>query len=161
MTIRQTCSLSFGEAFPGMKNYFFALGYIPHRLWGTILIPQLLERDETLPYYVTGEILLKNEDSHSYSRLTPMQKQVVNLIDEYNDQHLHRFFSKKKTVKEFMDTVDKEFIKEHIRPYIEKRLHQVLIIAVENHFKVFFKEKSRQNIFSEDFLVLHKRPAKP
>lgn len=144
-----------------MKKYFFALGYIPHRLWGTILIPQLLERDESLPYYVTGEILLKNEDALSYRRLTPMQKEAVNLIDEYNDKLLHRLFSKKKTVKEFMDTVDAETIKEHIRPYIEKRLHAVLKIAVENNFTVFFKEKSRQNVFTEDFLVLHKRPAKP
>jgi len=144
-----------------MKKYFFALGYIPHRLWGTILIPQLLERDETLPYYVTGEILLKNEDALSYRRLTPMQKEAVNLIDEYNDKQLHRLFSKKKSVKEFMDTVDAETIKEHVRPYIEKRLHKVLKIAAENNFTVFFKEKSRQNVFTDDFLVLHKRHAKP
>ena len=161
MTISQTCSLSFGEAISGMKKYFFALGYIPHRLWGTILIPQLLERDETLPYYVTGEILLKNEDALSYRRLTPMQKEAVNLIDEYNDKQLHRLFSKKKSVKEFMDTVDAETIKEHVRPYIEKRLHKVLKIAAENNFTVFFKEKSRQNVFTDDFLVLHKRHAKP
>ena len=161
MPFRQTCSLSFGEAIFRMRKYFFALGYIPHRIWGTILIPQLLERDETLPYYVTGEILLKNDDALSYRRLTPMQKEAVNIINEYNDQQLHRLFSKKKTVKEFMDTIDAATIKEHVRPYIEKRLHVVLKIAVENNFTVFFKEKSRQNVFADDFLVLHKRPAKP
>ena len=144
-----------------MRKYFFALGYIPHRIWGTILIPQLLERDETLPYYVTGEILLKNDDALSYRRLTPMQKEAVNIIHEYNDQQLHRLFSKKKTVKEFMDTIDDVTIKEHVRPYIEKRLHAVLKIAVENSFTVFFKEKSRQNVFTDDFLVLHKRHATP
>jgi len=144
-----------------MKSYFFALGYIPHRLWGNILIAQLLEKDELSPYYVTGEILLKTPDSISYQRLTPMQKEAVNVIDEYNDQHLHRLFSKKKNVKEFQDSVDQDTIKEHIRPYIEKRLHRVLVIAAENNFKVFFKEKSSQNIFNEDFLRIHKKPAKP
>lgn len=144
-----------------MKKYFFALGYIPHRLWGNILIPQLLEKDEQSLYFVTGEILLKNEDALSFRRLTPMQKKVVSLIDEYNDQHLHKLFSKKKTVKEFMDTIDKEMVKKHVRPYIEKRLHAALLIAAENGFHVFFKEKSRQNIFSDDFLTLHKRHAKP
>jgi len=144
-----------------MKNYFFALGYIPHRLWGNIFIAQLLEKDETSLYFVTGEILLKNPDSLSYQRLTPMQKEVVNIIDEYNDKTLHRLFSKKRTVKEFQDSVDKESITGHIRPYIEKRLYSILQIAAENNFKVFFKEKSSQNIFTDDFLKLHKKSVKP
>ncbi|MEX0987084.1 MAG: DEAD/DEAH box helicase [Bacteroidales bacterium] len=144
-----------------MKNFFFALGYIPHRLWGSILIPQLLEKDEVSLYYVTGEILLKNEQSVSYKKLSPMQQEAVNLIDEYNDKILHRLFSKKKTVKEFQDTIDAVTIREHIRPYIEKRLFQVLEIAAMNNFKVFIKERSRQNIFSDDFLKLNRKPARP
>ena len=144
-----------------VKRYFFALGYIPHRLWGNILIPQLLEKDEISLYYVTGEILLKNEDSPSYQRLSPMQKEVVSIIDECNDRKLHRLFSKKRTVKEFQDTIDAETVKNHIRPYIEKRLFAAFQIAANNGFKVFFKDKSRQNIFNDDFLTLHKRFARP
>ena len=144
-----------------MKRYFFALGYIPHRLWGNILIPQLLEKNEESLYYVTGEILLKNEESLSYQRLSPMQKEVVSMIDEYNDRKLHRLFSKKSTVKEFQDTIDEETVKNHVRPYIEKRLFAVFQIAAENNFKVFIKDKSRQNIFNDDFLTLHKRAARP
>ncbi len=144
-----------------MKNYFFALGYIPHRLWGSILIAQLLEKDELSLYYVTGEIILKNENSLSYQRLTPMQKEVVNIIDEYNDKTLHRIFSKKKNVKEFQDTVDKETIKNHIRPYIEKRLYLAFQIALQNNFKVFLKEKSSQNIFTDDFLAIVRKPVQP
>ena len=144
-----------------MKKSLFALGYIPHRLWGNILIPQLLEKDEQSMYYVTGEILLRNEDSPSFKRLTPMQQEVVSLIDEYSDRKLHRFFSKKSTVKEFQDTIDTDTIKNHIRPYIEKRMFAVLQIAAGNNFMVFFKEKYRQNVFNDDFLILHKRSAKP
>lgn len=144
-----------------MKNYFFAIGYIPHRLWGNILIAQLLERDDQAMYYVTGEVLLRNEQSVSYRRLTPMQKEVVHIIDRYSDKNLHRLFSKKRTVKEFHDTVDKETIDRFIRPYIEKQMHQVLQLASENHFRVFIKEKATQNIFSEDFLVIHHRNARP
>jgi SNF2 family DNA or RNA helicase len=144
-----------------MKNYFFAIGYIPHRLWGNILIAQLLERDEQSLYFVSGEVLLKNEQSLSYSRLTNIQKEVVNIIDRYNDKNLHRMFSKKRTVKEFHDTVDKGTIDQFIRPYIEKQMYQVLELASENHFSVFIKEKATQNIFTEDFLVIHHRPARP
>ncbi|MEX0981871.1 MAG: DEAD/DEAH box helicase [Bacteroidales bacterium] len=144
-----------------MKKYFFALGYISHRLWGNILIPQLLEKNGDSLYYATGEILLKNEGSLSYQRLSPMQKEVVSIIDEYNDRKLHRLFSKKGTVKEFQDTIDAETIKNHIRPYIEKRLFAVFQIAAENNFKVFLKDKLRQNVFNDDFLTLHRRAARP
>lgn len=144
-----------------MKNYFFALGYIPHRVWGSILIPQLLEKDEASMYYVSGEILLKNPDSLSYQKLSPMQKEIVNIIDEYNEVALFKLFSREKTVKNFMDNIDKDILKKHIRPFIEKRLYSALKIASENNFKIFLKEKARQNIFSDDFLTIHKRPAKP
>lgn len=62
-----TCSLAFYEANLQMKNYFFALGYIPHRLWGSILIAQILEKDELAMYYVSGEIVLKNETPYPIS----------------------------------------------------------------------------------------------
>lgn len=112
-------------------------------------------------YYVTGEILLKNVDALSYQKLSPMQKRIVDIIDEYSDKKLHKLFSKKKNVKEFQDTVDQKTIKDFIRPYIEKRMYAVLEIASENNFKLFIKEKARQNIFSDDFLTLHRKPAKP
>jgi SNF2 family DNA or RNA helicase len=144
-----------------MKNNFFALGYIPNRLWGNILIAQILEKDDMDLYYVTGEILLKNENSLSYQKLSPMQKRAVNLIHEYNDNILHQLFSKKKNVKEFQTSVDQATIKDHIRPYIEKRLFELFQLASENDFKVFVKEKGKQNVFSDDFFIIHKNPAKP
>jgi len=144
-----------------MKNYFFAIGYIPHRLWGNILIAQLLEKDAAAIYYVTGEILLYNERALSYQRLSTVEKEVVKLIDRYNEKTLHRLFSKKATVKEFQDTVDEKTIEKFIRPYIEKQMYRVLEIAAENSLKIFIKEKATQNIFSEDFLVVHHRKATP
>lgn len=105
--------------------------------------------------------MLKHEGSASFRQLTPMQQEVVSLIDEYSDRKLHRLFSKKATVKEFQDTIDADTIKRHIRPYIEARLYAILKIASENNFGVFFKERSWQNISKDDFLVLHKRSASP
>ena len=122
-----------------MKDFFFAVGYIPHRLWGNILIPHFLEKDPDSHYYVCGEVLQKNEQSISYQRLSPMQKELVQIIDLYNERNLHRLFSKKQTVKAFHDTVEKETITTFIRPYIERQMAKALQIAAENNFKVFIK----------------------
>ncbi|MCF8224643.1 MAG: DEAD/DEAH box helicase [Bacteroidales bacterium] len=144
-----------------MKQNFFALAYTSHRRWGDILIPHMLEKDDDMSFYTTGEVLLRIEDALSYQRLSPMQKQVVNIVDAYNEKKLHRIFSKKKTVKEFLDTVDEQTIKEHIRPYIEKHMYEAFKIASENHFNVFLKSKSNKNIFEDDFLKMRSNPVQP
>jgi hypothetical protein len=57
--------------------------------------------------------------------------------------------------------VDPEFIRDHIRPYIEKRLFQILEIARDNRISVYAKDKSSRNIFPEDFIDIQKSPASP
>jgi superfamily II DNA or RNA helicase len=90
-----------------------------------------------------------------------MQREVVRLMDEYSDRKLHRIFSRKGTVKAFQDSVDQDFIRDHIRPYIEKRLYQMLEVARDNRISVFVKDKSSRNIFPEDFIRIDKYPASP
>ncbi|MCK5691225.1 MAG: DEAD/DEAH box helicase [Bacteroidales bacterium] len=144
-----------------MKEIRFALGYMPHRLWGSILLAQVLEKEAGKDFYSPGEYIQNDSSTGAYQRLSPMQREVLRLMDEYGDRNLHRIFSKQKTVKLFQDKVDRETISEHIRPYIEKRLHAILEIARDNRIPVFVKEKSNRNIFPEDFLHLEQVPAAP
>lgn len=144
-----------------MREIRFALGYMPHRLWGNILQAQLLAGDPGKEFLSPQEYVQNDESTYAYQRLTPMQKEVVGLIDQYNDRQLHRLFSKKATVKEFQDSVDPETIQGHIRPYIEKLLYRILEIARDNRIPVFVKDKSNRNVFDEDFLVIERNPAIP
>jgi len=144
-----------------MRESRFALGYMPHRLWGDILLPQVLDMEPGRDFYSPGEYIQNDSSTRAYQRLSPMQKEVVRLIDEYSDRNLHRIFSRLKTVKQFQDGVDQPTITSHIRPFIEKRLHSILVIALENRFPVFVKEKGSRNIFPEDFLHIEKSPAVP
>ncbi|MFZ5940489.1 MAG: DEAD/DEAH box helicase [Bacteroidota bacterium] len=144
-----------------MRETLFALGFLPHRLWGNIPYAHLLVKHPDQEFYQPRETVVKSEISESYRRLSPMQTEIVRLLDEFSDQKLHRMFSKKKSVKEFQDTVTREFIAENIRPYIEKIIYKVLQIAAENRILLFQKEKGNRNIFSDDFLTIHRLPATP
>ncbi len=144
-----------------MRESRFALGYMPHRLWGSILQLQLLEKEPGKDFYSLGEYVQNDSSTSAYQRLSPMQREVLQLLDEYSDRSLHRIFSKHKTVKQFQDQVDRPTISNHIRPYIEKKLYAILEIARENRIPVFVKEKSNRNIFPEDFLHLERLPATP
>ena len=144
-----------------MREIRFALGYMPHRLWGSILQAQILEKEPGKEFFSPGEYVQNDSNTRAYQRLSPMQREILRLMDEYSDRNLHRKFSKHKTVKQFQDQVDRDTVEKHVRPYIEKRLYAILEIARDNRIPVFVKEKSSRNIFPEDFLHLERQPAVP
>ncbi len=144
-----------------MREVRFALGYMPHRLWGNILQAQFLEKQPEKEFFFPVEFIQNDENTLAFQRLTPMQREVVRLLDSYSDRNLHKLFSKKRTVKEFQDHIDRTAIGQLIRPHIEKYLHKALLIALENRIPVFIKDKSNRNVFPEDFLRIEKTPADP
>ena len=144
-----------------MREIRFALGYMPHRLWGSILQAQILEREPGKEFYSPGEYVQNDSSTRAYQRLSPMQREILRLMDQYSDRSLHKHFSRHKTVKQFLDQVDQDTVTGHIRPYIEKRLYAILEIARDNRIPVFVKEKSSRNIFQEDFLYLERKAAVP
>ena len=102
-----------------MREIRFALGYMPHRLWGSILQAQVLEKEPGKEFYSPGEYIQNDSSTRAYQRLSPMQREILRLMDEYSDRQLHTIFSRQKTVKQFQDHVDQDTVNQHIRPSIE------------------------------------------
>jgi SNF2 family DNA or RNA helicase len=144
-----------------MREVRFALGYMPHRLWGNILQAQILNRESGKVFFSPLEYVQNDDSTRAYQSLTPMQKELVGLVDSYSDRNLHRVFSKKNTVKTFLDSVEKRTIQELIRPHIERYLYTALEIARDNRIPLFVKDKSNRNIFPEDFIRIEPEPAIP
>ncbi|PID92678.1 MAG: hypothetical protein CSA96_02030 [Bacteroidetes bacterium] len=144
-----------------MKMMKFALGFMPHRRWGNILQAQFLEKPADRAFFSPGEYIQNDEKTAAYQRLSPMQREVVQLLDAYNDRKLKQLFSREKTVKQFHDKVDEARIRDHIRPYIEKYLYRALEIARDCKIDVFVKEKNGSSIFPEDFISLERQAVLP
>ena len=144
-----------------MKEVRFALGYMPHRLWGNILQTLFLEKESGKEFFIPQEYIQNDKSTSAFQRLTPIQREVVRFVDTYSDRNLHRMFSKKGTVKEFQDSVDQDTIRNHIRPFVEKQLYKVLEIARDNRLSIFVKGKGNRNVFPEDFIRIEKHPVDP
>ncbi len=144
-----------------MRELRFALGYMPHRLWGSILQALFLEKESGKEFFIPIEYIQNDKSTSAYKRLSPIQREVVRIVDSYSDRNLHRMFSKKRTAKEFQDSVDSETIRNHIRPYVEKQLFSAFEIAREHSVSVFIKDKGNRNVFPEDFVRIEKFPADP
>jgi superfamily II DNA or RNA helicase len=144
-----------------MQEVRFALGYMPHRIWGNIVQAQFLEREPGHEFFYQREYIQNDPDTRAYKQLTPMQREIVKLVDAYSDRNLHRLFSRKGTVREFMEHLDQKVLDSHVRPFIEKHLYKILEIARDNRVSLFVKDKSNRNVFPEDFVAIEKKPAVP
>ncbi len=144
-----------------MAKRFFALGLSEHRLWGLILTPLILTKKEAESFFSPSYIVFPDEADEGFMELSHTEKEVVRTIDEYSDQKLFRLFSKDKSVKEFQEKVNERKITEFIRPFIEKRIIRVLEMVKGTRTKIFLREKTRSNIFDEDFLKILTLQAEP
>jgi len=75
--------------------------------------------------------------------LTSEEKQLVELVEQYNDHNLAKLFSKKKVaVQTFYKSVTEEFCDNHMRPYIERRMAKCIEIIRYAGIPVFEKRQS-------------------
>ncbi len=144
-----------------MGDETFALGVTYHRLWGLIILPFILLKNKEDLFYTYSNITTINNEDPVFQKLKDEEKKVLKLVNDYSDRQLFKIFSKHKNVREFHEKVTKENIDSFIRPFIEKRISEILQIAIFNGIKVFNREKTTSKIFSDDFFKLEKTPVEP
>src|SRR5659263_156421 len=106
------------------KGKLFALILFQHRLWGSIILPYIIQEVTNRGYYKLVECLSPFPNIDTLGTLTSEEREVVKIINEYTDRALFKLFSKDKTVKEFLEKITPEKLEIFIRPYIERRLYK-------------------------------------
>jgi hypothetical protein len=103
----------------GKKKKLFTLILTSNRQWGSVLLPYIIIDDSNRGYYILSECLTPFPNIDTLGTLTPEEREIVKIINEYSDRNLFKLFSKDKTVKDFIEKVTPEKIEGFIRPYIE------------------------------------------
>lgn len=143
------------------KTRLFALILTQHRLWGTILVPYIVQKDTNRTYFRMTESLTPFPNIDTLSTLAPEEREVVNIINEYSDRNLFKLFSKNVSVKEFLEKVTPDRIDSFIRPYIENRIYRCFATARDEAIPVFLQKGKISTIHLEDKLVLEGDAAHP
>src|SRR5674476_384286 len=81
------------------RGKLFALILFQHRLWGSIILPYIIQKESNRGYYKLSECLSPFPNSDTLGILTPDEREVVKIINEYTDRALFKLFSRDKTVK--------------------------------------------------------------
>jgi hypothetical protein len=142
-----------------IKN--FAIILFSHRLWGYILAPYILVREDGEKYFKLSENLSPFPNTETMGSLTAEERELVKIINEYNDRNLFKLFSRDKSVKDFLEKVTEENIEKFIRPFIERRLYKCLTLAREESIPLYFRKNKVITIHPEDELLLNEENAEP
>ncbi len=143
------------------KNKIFALILTNHRLWGSILLPYLIQTESGKSYYKLSECLFPYTPVEIMGSLTAEVRDVVNIINEYNERNLFKVFSKDKSVKDFLINTNAEKIENFIRPYIERRLYKCFTIARDENIPVYYQKTKTAALHAEDLLQINEELAEP
>lgn len=134
-----------------MQQKKLVIGILDHPLFGLLMIPYIVVIKPDHGFYHVEVKISQLNISKYIVGFSEDEKQLIKWIDEYSDQNLHKIFSKKRglTTVDFIATLKKEYIVEHIRPYIEKRLVKCTDLLQKMDIDLYFKEKP-QYINSDD-----------
>jgi SNF2 family DNA or RNA helicase len=145
----------------GKKKKLFTLILTSNRQWGSVLLPYIIIDDSNRGYYILSECLTPFPNIDTLGTLTPEEREIVKIINEYSDRNLFKLFSKDKTVKDFIEKVTPEKIEGFIRPYIEKRIYKCLTISRNENIPVCYQKSKTATLHTEDRLLLSAEPALP
>jgi superfamily II DNA or RNA helicase len=149
------------ETGPAKKKKLFTLILTQNRFWGFILLPYIIIDESNRGYYKLSECLSPFPNNDTLATLTSEEREVVRIVNEYTDRNLFTFFSKDKTVKEFLEKVTRPKIEEFIRPFIERRIFKILTISRDENIPVCYQKSKSATLHSDDRLEVSADNAEP
>lgn len=122
--------------------------FTDHPILGILLIPYIAEKLDD------GTLQLVEQAFHAspeaMSKMSESERQAIHIASYYTEKHLMRVYSREKTVSRFLHKLseDPERIKNDIRPSIEKKLLEMLILIRDNGLPFYQKQAGSKILYA-------------
>ena len=131
-----------------------------HRMLGYVFLPYLVNKNTGKDFYTVKSRLQPGDVAKYPERFTEGEREILKITESYSDQELYRVFSKKKTsVRDFQSKLTDDFLNDHIKPYIERRLVKCIDIIVKYELPLYFKLLT-DTVHEADKIKMNREPAK-
>lgn len=138
----------------GEKISGFTVILAHHRTWGLILLPYMFGKEPGKRFVTIHESLSPYPGADILGRLTPDEREVVKLINDYSEKNLFRLFSRDPSVRKFIETLHPEKVDKIIRPYIESKMIKVLSILRDEGIPLFHQKIRTTNFHADDLITV-------
>lgn len=112
-----------------------------HKQWGLVLEAFMIDASGEGPSFNSLGRLTSSTISSFEDDLTENQKEIVNIIESYNNNTIFKRFctNKRTTMKKYIESITEDDIKTTIRPYIEKKILEIWDIVQADNIDVYVK----------------------
>ena len=131
-------------------NTLIIIAVVRHRVLGYILVPYLSVQQSPHILAVQG-----HATPITIERMTDVPddvRKLVDILDSLSDQRIANAFSRGKTPKAFIESLNIETLQKQVRPYIDKKIAQALPLIISSRIHVFLKHDGYQTINVSDAL---------
>ncbi|MBW6477884.1 MAG: DEAD/DEAH box helicase [Bacteroidales bacterium] len=91
--------------------------------------------------------IVKNTSYDYFDSLTSEEIALVDVLDKYNDDNLQKRFNPAHTkTRTFYDKLEPDYVKKHMRPFIDRVLYEVVALMIKSHTPLFYKGDNAERI---------------
>jgi SNF2 family DNA or RNA helicase len=137
----------------------FVVTITEHRLFGQVLSAYIIQKNSKGTFYRILSPVLQGDADKPESTLSLAEQKIVRLIEKYSDENLVKKFSRRRNTRDFFQSIDPNFFKKHVVPYIDKQIVECLDVIKENDIKLFIKPPKYSNLYEEDMVEILQSPA--
>jgi len=129
----------------GSKVLVFAITENP--VLGFLIEPFAVSKNAKGQFGYDFKKVVKNNSHDYFNNLTSEEIALVELSDKFNDDNLQkRFNPARNKTRTFYDDLKPDYVKNHIRPFIDKVLYDVVGMMIKNQLDLFFKGENTERI---------------
>lgn len=126
-----------------------------HPVFGTLLIPYCAEKSDDGTWQLIEQAF--HASPEAISRMSEAERQAIDIATHYTEKYLMGIYSREKTVTRFLHKLseDPERIKNNIRPFIEKKLQEMLTLIRYHELPFYQKQTGSKLLYAHHAYHVH------
>lgn len=126
-----------------------------HPTFGTLLIPYSAEKSDDGTWQLIEQAF--HASPEAISRMSEAERQAIDIASHYTEKYLMGIYSREKTVTRFLHKLseDPERIKNNIRPFIEKKLQEMLALIRYHGLPLYQKQAGSKLLYAHHAYHIH------
>lgn len=129
--------------------------FTEHPVLGPLLTPYLAEKDENGTYHLIEQAF--HASAETLAKMSEAEQQAIEIASHYAEKYLMEVYSREKTVSRFLRKLSEEpeRFKTVVRPFIEKKLLEILILIRQYNLPLYQKQAGSKVLYAHHACVVH------
>lgn len=126
-----------------------------HPTFGTLLIPYSAEKSDDGTWQLIEQAF--HASPEAICRMSEAERQAIDIASHYTEKYLMGIYSREKAVSRFLRKLseDPERVKNNIRPFIEKKLQEMLTLIRYHNLPLYQKQAGSKLLYAHHAYHIH------